>query len=481
MLQLIFSSFKTYILLSLICTFVSTCLSQPIAPGKDSLYYRNPENFIAKKVLEGKIVMLGDVSHHYSDVYNSLLIVLYELSDEVSSNQNKPVKLTLILEMGPSDAQALSDFVTGGTLEQLVDRFSPDLFYEDMEYYSNLRRFYEFTKQKSNLEIQIKGFEPMNADPTPEIIKSTGRQLDSLFMIRDSILSTRIFKFIDENPDSQTLIFYGSRHLFKGLTSKPTNFGTCGDCLGYFMADYLKRYFGDKRVVTFDQKWLNPDYFRGTTLAESEFSDIIAPASSIDSSKLLYTDRYDYFVLWRSPIESGIPKRFEFVFSKRSIDKHIEFLKTSNQYNGNERAEVYVNSVLFYLNFICCSDFKTPNDAINSNISNSYNGMELLKSDCFKNKIYEVYAHSKSKNLLKLLGFRESDIEIGSTTDTLKKFNEIWDANLQQMIFLNQVGVMWIGYPDEQKMAKEFLKQYSGIDSDDPAVYFEWFRENSRK
>jgi hypothetical protein len=453
---------------------------QPASTLNDSIYYKNPDRFIARYVLDGKIVMLADVAHHYYDVYNSFLKVLYALA-EVSTGQSAPTKLSIILEMSSKDAEALENYVTGGTLDKFIESSTPYLFYEDMEYYSNLRKFYDYSIKKSNIIIDIAGFEPMNSKLSPEIIKTTYQQIDSIFLVRDSILSLSVIKYINDNPDRKILIFYGGGHLLKGLSSKTTNYGTCGDCLGYYMADYLKRYYGDHNVVTFDQKWLDPEYFRGTNLAEAEFSDIVAPATLIDSSKLHYTDKYDYFVLWNKTFDNSLPHRFDLIFSRRSAQKYSESLRTYDSTGQNDHTKGYYNSLIYFFNLITCNDFKDPVDVAEWNGLSGYLGLNVMKSECFKKKIYEIYAHSKSKKLLFLFGFNPGDIEIGETTDTLKRFDEIWNSNLEQMIFLNQIGVMWIGYPDEQKLAKDYLIQYSGKDFDDPSDYIAWYRINKNR
>jgi hypothetical protein len=450
---------------------------QPVFALNDSIYYKNPERFIAQKVFDSKIVMLADVAHHSYDIYNTFLKVLYELA-EVSTGQITPTKLTIILEMNPDGAEALEYYVSGGTLDNLIERSTPYLFYEDMEYYSNLRKFYDYSIKKSNISIDIAGFEPMNSKLSPDIIKTTYQQVDSAFMVRDSILSLRVIKFINDNPDRKILIFYGGGHLLNGLTSKTTNYGTCGDCLGYYMADYLKRYYGDHNVVTFDQKWLIPEYFRGTNLAEAEFSDIVAPATSIDTTQLGYTDQYDYFVLWNKTFDNSPPHRFDLIFSRRSAQQYSESLRTYDSTGQNDNAKGYYNSLIYFFNLITCNDFSDPADVAEWKGLSGYLGINVMKSDCFKKRMYDIYAHSKSKTLLFLFGFKPGDVEIGETADTLKRFEDIWSTNLKQMIFLNQIGVMWIGYPDEQKLAKAYLIQYSGKDFDDPSDYLVWYREN---
>ncbi len=468
---------QSFLTIALICAVSSSGFAISSVPPADSTYYRNPESFIAKKVLEGNIVMLADASHHYFDVYNSLLKVLYRLADEVPQSQKTPTKLSVILEMSPGDARALENYVTGGTLDELLKRVAPNLFYEDLEYYSNLRKFYEYSAEKSNLKIHINGFESLDAEPSFEIIKATGRQIDSISMLRDSILSLKVIKYIKDNPDSKTLIFYGGGHLLKGLSHKRATFGTCGDCLGYYMADYLKRDFGEEYVLTFDQRWLPPEYFRGTNLAEAEFSDIVAPASSIDTSQLKYTE-YDYFVLWNETLDNMPPHRFDIVFSRKSAEKYRLTLENYDSTGQNENTKLYYNSLIYFFNLITCNDFTLPKEVAGYKDLGSYLGIEVMMSDCFKKRIYELYAHSKSKKLLNMFGFISGDLETSQVSDTLKKFNEIWDVNLRQIIFLNQIGVMWFGYPDEQKRAREYLFKYSGLDSGDPADYLRWYRIN---
>jgi len=461
---------------------VSPLYSQNENPSvTDSIYYKNPEYFIARKVLDNKIVMLGDSPHHNSDSYGTLLKVLNALADEVSSKNAVSTNIKLILEMGQQDAEILNNYIKSGSPDKITELISQG-YYEDLEYYSNLRKFCTRINDvnfEGKLNIKVEGFEPMNYNPGLDVIKETPWQLDSTFLLRDSILSERITNFIHKNPDSKIIMFYGNGHLQKGLSVKQ---GRTGEYPGYYMADGLKRNLGDDKVITFNQKdGIIPEFFRGSVLAEAEFSDIVAPCNNLDTARFGDVNKFDYCVYWKNAEDNGAPHRFDLVFSKRNVERNIEELKYYLQYSDNEQVKSYNNSFLFYLNFITCNNLKSPEEALNWDGAKNYNAFDILNSECFKNKIYEVYAHSKSKQLLNIIGFSEKDIEPGNVTDTLKRFNEIWDANLKSIKFINEIGVLWIGYPDEQIKAKEYLTQYSGKEFDDPADYLDWYRKQQKK
>jgi hypothetical protein len=457
------------------------CQGQSFSANIDSVYYKNPEYFIARQVLDDKIVMLGDDAHHNFGTYGSVLKVLYALADEVVAKGVRGTKVTLTLEMGPEDAKMLNDYVTTDNPDRIINAAS-GLNYEDLEYYSNLKKFFiqiNDINYAGKLQVKIEGFESYNFEEDLETIKRTPLQVDSAFLIRDSILSERIINFVSENPDSKMIIFYGNGHLQKGLSPKPTS---KGESYGYFLADYLKRKFDNKRVVTFEQKWeLPPEFFRETAIAEGEFTNIVVPIKSLDTAKLPKPFSFDYFVFWNNEQDKGLPHRFHLVFTRRNIENNIELLKSYKDYNDNQQVNVFNNSLLFYLNFITCHDFKNPDEAIMWDGSKDYDDIGVLLSNCFKNRIYEAYAHSKTKRLLMTLGFSSKDLEISQGLDTLKKFEEIWNEKLQSIIFMNEIGVMWIGYPDEQQKAKQYLIQYSDKDFENPEDYLEWYRNTSNR
>jgi hypothetical protein len=230
-------------------------------------------------------------------------------------------------------------------------------------------------------------------------------------------------------------------------------------------------------VSTFNQKWLPPEYFKGTAYTEAENYDIVTNGRIADTAQFPWAAQYDHMIFWKDTSNWEPPHRFELVFSRRNVDKYIEELKYLNQFIENEQVKQYINVPVFYINLITCNEFKTPDEAIHWDGLNNYDGYNVMFSDCFKMKIYEAWAHSKTKSLARMLGFIPKDLEIIDGTDTLKRFEEIWEANLKSIMFMNSIGIMWMGYADEQKQAKKYLMNYSGKDFDNSEDYFDWWRK----
>jgi hypothetical protein len=61
------------------------------------------------------------------------------------------------------------------------------------------------------------------------------------------------------------------------------------------------------------------------------------------------------------------------------------------------------------------------------------------------------------------------------------KYFEQWKQQELPMIirhikFTNSIGIYWFGYPDEKIKAKEYLKEFSREDFQEPEKYVQWYR-----
>ncbi len=87
----------------------------------DSLYYVDPNAFVAREIFNKKIVMLGDGGHHQPAVYHYVFGTLYKWLD-MCKNKSEEEKLTLIIENGSVFSNLLGNFINDGDMQALTGK-----------------------------------------------------------------------------------------------------------------------------------------------------------------------------------------------------------------------------------------------------------------------------------------------------------------------------------------------------------------------
>jgi hypothetical protein len=219
-----------------------------------SFYIKNPDKYVAEQLLKKRIVMLGDFAHSQVQSLHTPISVLNEWLELVNSGSIKS-KLTLILEGNPGFASNLDDYVITGNLESFLSKNDAAFFLEDLEYYSELYKFYQklkssFSYKQNRIKFEIKGFEIEDSIWN----KIPSEREKHLFFVnyRDTFSSWSITEYLNQRPEEKVLIFYGTGHLIKEYYKKNAPLKD-DERWGYYLAHYLKRNFGDDNVLTVNQ------------------------------------------------------------------------------------------------------------------------------------------------------------------------------------------------------------------------------------
>jgi hypothetical protein len=106
-------------------------------------------------------------------------------------------------------------------------------------------------------------------------------------------------------------------------------------------------------------------------------------------------------------------------------------------------------------------------------------GLQSANSSRFRKRLQQYYCDNiHSPETLRHL------IELGFPADfqSAKRFaDEDWssvlDRAMPRFLYLNAIGVYWIGFPDEKEVAKRYLVEFSGQNYPEPESYLKWWRK----
>jgi hypothetical protein len=446
----------------------------------------DPDSVIAAEINNRKIVMLGENPHVNVILYQSLVNILDKWVEILGNSDSKQASLILILETDSSSAQIVNSFVKTGDDSLVREYIIPYSYYETMEFYSKLREFQirldSITSAlKLNINFDIKGFENIGGEVNLDTVwlKKSRRESELYFVNeRDNITANNIKMFLNKNPNTKVLMFYGAAHLQYGIINKNYGFDDLNEeeTKGYYLSYYLKNEYGENNVLTVYQLTTEPSnlpnsvirYYKGKPL-------LIKPDKSFGWYE---PDRYD-LVIFR-PFKIMQINRFSFVFSNFMVKKLSNYVASSEKYLPGYKAFTGYWNTLSDLYFVTGRKYKNSEELLNwVDSTKNDNLFERLDSKGFELEMYKLYNESLNNpaatDILREFGFEKNDLNQGPL-DTNEWHNKIW-VNVQPKIkFINAIGVYRIGYPDEKIKAKEYLVKFSGKDFVEPEKYLQWYR-----
>jgi hypothetical protein len=106
-------------------------------------------------------------------------------------------------------------------------------------------------------------------------------------------------------------------------------------------------------------------------------------------------------------------------------------------------------------------------------------GIARFDSNEFADFIYNIYANkiplTDNRRTIMLLNFPERDSTFYPSDPLIWHTN--WKNFNSKAKFINCIGIYWAGYPEEKTRAKQYLKEFSGVDFVEPEKYLQWYRE----
>ncbi len=436
-------------------------------------FNRNPDSLIAYELHNKRAVMLGDFVHNASFSLITPVKVLRKWLNSTVELKKYDCPLTLILEMSERDALAIERYISDGNMDTLLLSTGMSRSIENIEFYDDLRKFSLSvdsinSKFESNISFKLKGFE---VDANEFFDKMSEEQIDRWFISkRDTNLSVSILQYMNENPKEEILIFYGNGHLQNGFVKKDVRNVKDSVC-GYFLAHYLKNYFGDNNLFTVNQtatRQMLGDRF----IYQDINTDFFIKSTDIwprDTFELRF-DGVIYRPLFKFCLPHPLGKMLCMNLSEIML-KNLDMLHTI----GDRRVMQLLNNQLtdfyFGLHFTKFDEYSiwlSQNidryniDSI-SNLGRVFSYMLLRYRD---NKDFVL-------SYFQEFGLMEDQI---LPFDTLNWNNQRWPQGLTHIKFFNSITCLWFGYPDEKARAKDYLIEFSGQDFDSPQKYLQWYR-----
>ncbi|MCL4510726.1 MAG: hypothetical protein M1470_06610 [Bacteroidetes bacterium] len=468
------------------------CFSLTGCDNSTRAFFTHPGRQIVRELETRRLVMLGDFKHGDALSYHSVTSVLNDWVDMLSEGKAVPRHLTLVLEGGDSDISVLRNYMLTGNESPLIRFWIIDGQLERLEFFDNLRRISlridsldETLAGNYRISFRLLGGEAISeySPSSQAMMKWPWPQAFRYFVTkRDSLAALKIERYFESNPSQKGLIFYGTAHLNDCYVNKAKSLGVpdTANSDGYYLAHYLKRYFGNDSVLSVFQVAVPPD--------GSRFRDV--PTEPRDTEDLLvyhYRDKhspavnqyYDAVVFHYENLTMSHP--LYYVFSKRAIKDCISTLKMVHPFLPGYAATAYYNRAMWGLRDATGKTFVTPRQWESWYKTHPYDGLTRLSSPAFENPMFRAYrednAHFKVWTTVYSLlsGLPSSYFTVPDRLDSTQ-FADASVGILKKVECGNAIGIYWIGYPDEQKEAHQWLVKYTGKNFPTPDQYLKWWR-----
>jgi hypothetical protein len=294
---------------------------------------------------------------------------------------------------------------------------------------------------------------------------------------RDSVVSMKFMDYFKNNENDKYLFYYGDGHLQKGLVNKSLqDFVVDKDsCMGYFLADYLKREYGEQNVLTIIKLMISPEILNKLGLDSLRNRKLFTKNVSLKNNYPNY-ELYDYFFF--IPYVDFSEHYFTLVYSRKVFEKALEKLTILDRNSKGTWVYEFGRKFLKKLSYAAGVNFKNVNDLKIWFDKQSSFDLSHFDSKEYRDNVFKLYSDREDESdqvyILKNLGI-EANYDSLQAMDS-SDFNKMWPEALKDIKFINAIGIYWAGYPDEKIRAKEYLKQFSKEDFAEPEKYLQWWR-----
>lgn len=434
--------------------------------------------------------MLGDFAHGYPLPFHTLTSTLSTWLSMLEKGESDQSRVTLFLEEDKNVADLIRQYLKNGDLNPLLDFLLPSISIENLEFYADLRgittRIDSMNRSLSpskQIVFDVQGPEAFN-NFDPMVLDLSDRATRMSYVNqRDSLSAMNVESYLKERPEQKALMFYGTGHLIKNVVEKGfAGSLTAKEDTGYFLAHYLKRDFGDDQVFCVTQEDrrhspLHPGEFDGPDVMF--LSHDVPWRNSPPEDENLAPANFDAFIIRNQFHIHSHP--LNHVFSARVISASLKRLEFLEPHQSGAMGSRYHKEALRTLEFLSDTNFSTPAEWKSWYAVHRFEGLNRLRSEDVRNRFANdcfralgTPEFGRHIDDLICLGF---DPRVGSPTMTRQEWDKCFNDMWPQIVFLNAIGVYWIGDPEEQAQARGYLVQSSGNNYDDPAKYLKWWRK----
>lgn len=449
----------------------------------------SPEVQIIQQLSQRRIVMMGDFAHDFPLPYHGLISTLETWRSMLKSGESRQNQLVLFLEEDGQVTSLLSQYLKTGDLNPVLEFLLPSTSIERLEFYRELRRIAESVDsmnatlpQSRQIFLDIQGPEARNI-LDPALIDSS-RRASLLYYVRDrdSLTADNVIRYLQNHPQSKALMFFGTAHLLaKEMRKDYTGTLDPAESKGVYLGYYLKRAFGQSQVFTISQ--VARTQFPGNS-GILPARDAFYPAEDVPwkdappNDDNLLPENYDAFNVRDGLVVRSHP--LGVVFSQKVADAALRRLAYAEPHREGAMGSRLYREALRTLSFLYDTSFATAAAWRAWCSKHPPMGLDHFASDEYRARFAErssgvlgTSAFSRYIDDLIDLGF---DPRVGSPGMSREQWNAILSQQWQQLLALNAIGVYWIGEPQEQQKAKQYLVGTTSNDFSDPDQYLKWWR-----
>ena len=471
---------------------------------------KDPEAYLLNELKNKRILMIGDFAHHQPLPRYGILKILDKWVSSAEQGAAVDRNIILVLERDSVGIALLKNFFKTKDPKPLIEYqvLTPSNYgtLEDLEYYYDLQRLSvridslnARLPQERKISFDLFGPEENN----PNFLKDlSGYELkkawaEYVMHVRDSVIALRIRDCLSIHHEAKAIIFYGDFHLQKTFVDKNYDDAkSVTHTMGYCLAYYLKKAYGDSRVLSVDQIPFNPRAFKlKPWVAKKIGADAFYIAGTPLPSMRRPPDRYDGFLARTEPLTYGHEIRR--IFSQAVVHACLSAMDSIRLDSADDLWRRRYVGALSSLQYLCGKDFGYPTNPetwFNSNQPATVlkewidwlkdNGAAIydrMNAPEFKNELKSQFAGGYSgiriRNNLLSIGFRRTAWD--STPFVESRWNNtVWPETIDRIKLINAIGRNWFGDSAEQASSHDFLVGATGQNFSEPDFYLKWFRNH---
>lgn len=456
-------------------------------------YFTNPNSFIVNELAHKKIIMLGDFSHGNALPFKSMITLLDEWINKVKSHKSKDLNIALILEADSEIIYYLREYLSTGNWKPFIDYWLPFNTLEWCEFCADLRSIKlkieeqnAFRGREDQIKFEIFGGETDNVFNNPKHLGNSKEDGFKFFINkRDSLTAENIIRYLERNKTQKALLFYGNAHLINNYVKKDVGRDnqfkvlTDSERKGYYLVHYLKEKYGDDSVLSINQLIVPDHLMENTPFAAAKDSNIFVlqqniPWNNADQNK------YDSYILHHEMITSN--HLMSNVFSIKVIKADIKKMIFLEKYLPGELAKNYFNRAKESLELLTGLNYDSVSRWQGWIENNHYDGVSRLDSKEFEQELYDTYYRNPNDDKIKMklysLGFGQAIT--GKEMMSKSLWEKEWKSNLNNIKFINAIGLIWVGTDEEKLNAKNYLdsiiKEKQAGENSEQQSYLRFFR-----
>jgi hypothetical protein len=464
-------------------------------------YHLNINEFIQNKLIDNRIVAIGDQGHgnhlYMKTITDYLNYWIESLSKFKNKGQNIPRDLYLILEADSTFINAINKYFLTDNPYYLLDPtfiFGNQYTTAYFEFFYDLRLIknkVDLLNQKLSSENKI-SFRLFGPEKIIDLTNWTIEKRDTFFVYeRDRYSSQQIIELLKNDSAAKALIFYGAGHLIENKTQKLQNISV----QSYFLGHYLYEFFNDKggyytigQISTDTNPQLSEYYKcsdRNYVIENSIFNGYTLPINMQpqfeDASIILFDKNF-------------VQPHFSQVWSQNNIDcflnNYEKFLNLKNRIDLG-----IIGRWLMYLYTISERAVEIIDYNDSTAIISAINHWKLWRKNEQMNYANEIINQNILKERIKLLAnskypfSQEYERELqqmfysnvfynkdASPSEMANAFSSFVEKNKKAIITDELINLLWIGTNDENQKALEYLKNTYSINLNTAKEWTNWWR-----